>query len=265
MNKRNKKGFSLVEMLIVIAVVAILVSIIIPVVGNSKTKAAAATNAANLRQAHGAIQTLRLLEPNQFDWTYPVKTAANEKFTFGTANVEAPDAEAISVPGLNLEAGTAMRVTRNGDDIVCTYRGFTVEMFAKIAETGTIDGVDIGVKNTLMNKAEDMNKRLDTITEGLRENNMLDENTQKLIDSIADGITSITESLINSDEDPDPDALKEEEAGLAILDNMLAPKICSCCKSGTYDGERIYTNIGFVQIPTGWTNCSCGHVKSTHN
>lgn len=49
MNKMNKKGFTLIEMLVVIAIIAVLVSIIIPVVGNSTAKAAAATNAANLR------------------------------------------------------------------------------------------------------------------------------------------------------------------------------------------------------------------------
>lgn len=55
MNKMNKKGFTLIEMLVVIAIIAILVSIIVPVVGNSTKKAAAATNAANLRAAAASI------------------------------------------------------------------------------------------------------------------------------------------------------------------------------------------------------------------
>ena len=49
MNKMNKKGFTLIEMLVVIAIIAVLVSIIIPVVSNATDKAACATNAANLR------------------------------------------------------------------------------------------------------------------------------------------------------------------------------------------------------------------------
>ena len=40
MNKLNKKGFTLIEMLAVIAIIAVLVSIIIPVVGTSTEKAA---------------------------------------------------------------------------------------------------------------------------------------------------------------------------------------------------------------------------------
>ena len=52
----NKKGFTLIEMLVVIAIIAILVAIVIPVVGNSTAKAQAATDAANLRSAQAALQ-----------------------------------------------------------------------------------------------------------------------------------------------------------------------------------------------------------------
>ena len=53
--KMNKKGFTLIEMLVVIAIIAVLVAIVIPVVGNSTAKAQAATDAANLRSAKAAI------------------------------------------------------------------------------------------------------------------------------------------------------------------------------------------------------------------
>lgn len=51
MNKMNKKGFTLIEMLVVIAIIAILVSIIIPVVGDSTEKAREAKDASNIRAA----------------------------------------------------------------------------------------------------------------------------------------------------------------------------------------------------------------------
>ena len=54
--KMNKKGFTLIEMLVVIAIIAILVAIVIPVVGSSTSKAQAATDAANLRSAQAALQ-----------------------------------------------------------------------------------------------------------------------------------------------------------------------------------------------------------------
>ena len=49
--KMNKKGFTLIEMLVVIAIIAILVAIVIPVVGNSTEKAKQAKDAANIRSA----------------------------------------------------------------------------------------------------------------------------------------------------------------------------------------------------------------------
>lgn len=55
MKKMNKKGFTLIEMLVVIAIIAVLVAIIIPVVGNSTAKAEAATDAANLRSAKATL------------------------------------------------------------------------------------------------------------------------------------------------------------------------------------------------------------------
>lgn len=60
MNKMNKKGFTLIEMLVVIAIIAVLVSIIIPVVSNSTDKAKYATNAANLRSVQAEVVTKTL-------------------------------------------------------------------------------------------------------------------------------------------------------------------------------------------------------------
>ena len=59
MKKRlNKKGFTLIEMLVVIAIIAVLVAIIIPVVTSSTDKAKAAADAANLRSVLGEANTL---------------------------------------------------------------------------------------------------------------------------------------------------------------------------------------------------------------
>ena len=51
----NKKGFTLIEMLAAIAIIAVLVAIIVPAVSNSTKKAQAAADAANLRSAKAAI------------------------------------------------------------------------------------------------------------------------------------------------------------------------------------------------------------------
>ena len=59
--KVNKKGFTLIEMLVVIAIIAVLVAIIIPTVSSATAKAKAAADAANLRSALGALNSEILL------------------------------------------------------------------------------------------------------------------------------------------------------------------------------------------------------------
>ena len=55
---RSKKGFTLIEMLVVIAIIAVLVSIIVPTVSTATNKAKAATDAANLRSILGVMNTV---------------------------------------------------------------------------------------------------------------------------------------------------------------------------------------------------------------
>ena len=63
MRKRlNKKGFTLIEMLVVIAIIAVLVAIIIPTVTAATTKADAATDAANLRSVLGQANSLLMMQ-----------------------------------------------------------------------------------------------------------------------------------------------------------------------------------------------------------
>lgn len=63
MKKRlNKKGFTLIEMLVVIAIIAVLVAIIIPVVVSSTDKAEAAADAANLRSVLGQANSLLMMK-----------------------------------------------------------------------------------------------------------------------------------------------------------------------------------------------------------
>lgn len=57
MKKFNKKGFTLIEMLVVIAIIAVLVAIVIPTVGDSTEKAREAADAANIRSYIAEVTT----------------------------------------------------------------------------------------------------------------------------------------------------------------------------------------------------------------
>jgi type IV pilus assembly protein PilA len=66
MKKMNKKGFTLIEMLAVIAIIAVLVAIIVPAVGSSTIKATASTDAATLRSVLSAA-TIEYAETGSLD------------------------------------------------------------------------------------------------------------------------------------------------------------------------------------------------------
>jgi prepilin-type N-terminal cleavage/methylation domain-containing protein len=55
--KKNKKGFTLVELLIVVAIIGVLVAISIPIFSKQLEKARDATTLANLRNVYAEVQT----------------------------------------------------------------------------------------------------------------------------------------------------------------------------------------------------------------
>lgn len=123
----NKKGFTLIEMLVVIAIIAVLVSIIVPVVSNSTRKAAAATNAANLRSAAATI-AIDIMSNK-------VTVAADGTVTGSISLNPVPDCKTNG--GLpdgeftwELSAGT----------VVTKFGNLTAEQYALIAETGEYNG-----------------------------------------------------------------------------------------------------------------------------
>lgn len=127
----NKKGFTLIEMLVVIAIIAILVAIIIPTVTSATTKANAATDAANLRSAKAAI-TIKVLDGS---WD-----------TYKTGKTDAQIAADLGVPAVAKSDGTsAFTVTvstvasgTTGTEVTVKYGENTINDYAEIAG-GTAD------------------------------------------------------------------------------------------------------------------------------
>ena len=62
---KDKKGFTLAELLIVVAIIAVLVAIAIPIFSNQLEKAREATDAANLRAAYAIAATQALADESE--------------------------------------------------------------------------------------------------------------------------------------------------------------------------------------------------------
>ena len=118
MKKLAKKGFTLVEMLVVIAIIAILVAIIIPTTSTATTKAKASTDAANLR-ALIAEATIDFLADDTINNDYKMtsKLLGGNETTIKFYN---------TVNGLVGVFATTGEGAAN----------YTVDYFAKVAETG---------------------------------------------------------------------------------------------------------------------------------
>ena len=132
MNKMNKKGFTLIEMLVVIAIIAVLVSIIIPTVSSSTAKAAAATNAANLRSLKAEAVTASLTKMTataNLTLTYD----ANGNIATVVANDNAPLAKVVGE--CTTKAKAEFAVGTDGG-ITATYGGKNIKYFADVAENG---------------------------------------------------------------------------------------------------------------------------------
>ncbi len=69
MQKNNKKGFTLAELLIVVAIIAVLVAIAIPVFTSQLEKSREATDVANVRSAYGTVVAKYLTDGASTDVT----------------------------------------------------------------------------------------------------------------------------------------------------------------------------------------------------
>ena len=76
--KKNNKGFTLMEMLIVVAIIAVLVAIAIPTFTSALEKSREATDAANLRAAYAEVTVAALTNEDTGNGVTAVKTTEGE-------------------------------------------------------------------------------------------------------------------------------------------------------------------------------------------
>ena len=138
MIKMNKKGFTLIEMLVVIAIIAILVAIIIPTVLQSSAKAKAGTDAANLRSIV-AEAYINVMSDSKFVF---VNDALGGKMNL-TAKEEGKNGGYYTAVECETFPNATLSVTIDADNnvtaaFVDSGKSYNIDYFAEIAGGGNV-------------------------------------------------------------------------------------------------------------------------------
>lgn len=104
--RKNEKGFTLAELLIVVAIIGVLVAISIPIFTSQLEKAREATDAANIRAAYAEVSTEALTDDSK-----------NVKSLFVTATQTKDEWQMNGTGTTTMEIG--------GINVNCSYKGGT--------------------------------------------------------------------------------------------------------------------------------------------
>ena len=147
---RNKKGFTLAELLIVVAIIAVLVAIAIPIFVNQLEKANEATDAANIRDYYAEIATALVSGDLKFD-TNATMTLSGGK----TAQVTTPLTDATGNFVVTVYAGAPKQTISDWQTGAFEVAGATIAADDNMKGTTKIEYTfTVTANNTYLNKIE---------------------------------------------------------------------------------------------------------------
>ena len=130
LKKMNKKGFTLAELLIVVAIIAVLVAISIPIFSSQLEKAKEATDMANIRSAYAEVIAEYLGDSKEHVASVALKSDIKSEFKSDET------AEIAGVPYKDILSGSD---AKNSCEVKVTENG-TVTINGKPAKTSNISG-----------------------------------------------------------------------------------------------------------------------------
>ena len=125
---RGKKGFTLMEMLVTIAIVAVLVAIIALFLSRNLNRSRAAVNSTNLRATRSLLAMELLADPE------------NAEDVLAQVMSTAPKAEGVDLPGLSVPDGMPMDAIITEDGVDTFYGDYNEENFNDVYQDGVFDG-----------------------------------------------------------------------------------------------------------------------------
>lgn len=129
MKKTNKKGFTLAELLVVVAIIAVLVAIAIPIFTSQLEKAREATDVANIRAAYAEATTKVLSgdgEPKTIEGKTVVTATAKTPNMVSTGDIDklsdATTIGSIDIKKITITKGQAVTVTVEDNGTATTVK-----------------------------------------------------------------------------------------------------------------------------------------------
>ena len=127
LRKRGDKGFTLMEMLIVVAIIAVLIAIAIPVFTDQLERSREATDAANIRSAYAEVAAEALTDPEKVQPTTVTKVQQID----GWENTALEDIAGIAIGSIESAGETTIDYDPETGEI-------TID--DQVAQTSFIDG-----------------------------------------------------------------------------------------------------------------------------
>ena len=112
MKKMNKKGFTLAELLIVVAIIAVLVAVAIPVFSNQLEKSKEATDMANIRAAYAEVTSAWLDDNAEHTASVPLKSKTSDWKS--DADAEVAGVKAQTIIGTGTKTAIEVKITTEG-------------------------------------------------------------------------------------------------------------------------------------------------------
>ena len=102
--KNKKKGFTLLELLVVLAILAILIAIAVPVYKNQKQKAAITAHNANVRVLETAVESYRQDNDGKLPDKLDINELVNGKYIKSVPKVPASENEKLKGKSYSIES-----------------------------------------------------------------------------------------------------------------------------------------------------------------
>ena len=134
MKKLNKKGFTLAELLIVVAIIAVLVAISIPIFTNQLEKAREATDIANIRDYYAEIATALVTGDLDYASDDTMKVSGGKDVTVSTKLTTSTGTFVVTV-----DAGTARQTVSEWQSGAVEVAGVTIPANQDMKGTSKID------------------------------------------------------------------------------------------------------------------------------